>query len=179
MNRTSMFFAAITFAALVAIAGCKRDATPEPTPAADTQPVASDTMPVAAPEPAATPEAMPAESDDTIDTGLNAKDFAGTFSGTLPCADCPGIDTTLQLRADNTFALGETYRERKVTPSRLEGTWTAEEGGSRIRLDPNSKSEQDRLYAVVSRDQLTQLDQAGKPVPGALDFSLKRDAAKP
>ena len=84
---------------------------------------------------------------------LDAKAFAGNFSGTLPCADCPGIDSTLELHTDGTFMLMESYQERKVEPAMLEGTWTAEENGSRIRLDPNSKSEQDRLYAVDSRDR--------------------------
>ena len=107
-------------------------------PAAETQPVATTPAEMA-------PAAEPAPE---AETALDTKAFAGNFSGTLPCADCPGIDTTLELHADGSFMLMETYQERKVEPGMLEGTWTAEENGSRIRLDPNSKSEQDRLYAV-------------------------------
>ena len=157
--------------ALVALAGCKREteAAPDLAPVAETQPVATPPAGVApATEPA--PEA---------NTALDTKAFAGSFSGTLPCADCPGIDTTLELHADGTFMLMETYQERKAAPGMLEGTWTAEENGNRIRLDPNSKSEQDRLYAVTSRDQITQLGSDGAPTATGVDSSLRRDAPKP
>ena len=169
MNRKHLTAACLV--ALVALAGCKREteAAPDLAPVAETQPVATTPAGVApATEPA--PEAGPA---------LDTKAFAGNFSGTLPCADCPGIDTTLELHTDGTFMLMETYQERKVEPAMLEGTWTAEENGSRIRLDPNSKSEQDRLYAVTSRDQIIQLGSDGTPAATGADSSLKRDAAKP
>ena len=43
--------------------------------------------------------------------------------------------------------------QRSVDTGRPESAWNvvAEEEGSRIRLDPDSKSEQDRLYAVNVR----------------------------
>jgi copper homeostasis protein (lipoprotein) len=169
MNRKHL--TTLSLVALVALAGCKRDtaATPDVAPAAETQPVATtlaEVVPATEPAPAA-------------ETALDTRAFAGNFSGTLPCADCPGIDTTLELHADGTFMLMEAYQERKVEPGMLEGTWTAEENGSRIRLDPNSKSEQDRLYAVTSHDQIMQLGSDGTPAATGLDFSLRRDAAKP
>jgi copper homeostasis protein (lipoprotein) len=170
MNRKHLTI--LCLVVLVAIGGCKREtaAAPDAVPAADTQPVATTTPTEVAPATQPAPEA---------DTALDTRAFAGNFSGTLPCADCPGIDTTLELHADGTFMLMETYQERKVEPAMLEGTWTAEENGSRIRLDPNSKSEQDRLYAVTSHDQITQLGSDGTPAATGLDFSLRRDAARP
>lgn len=36
--------------------------------------------------------------------------FPATYTGTLPCADCPGIDYTLELHADGTFARRADYR---------------------------------------------------------------------
>jgi copper homeostasis protein (lipoprotein) len=170
MNRKH--FTTLCLVALVALAGCKREtaASPDVGPAAETQAVATTPAEIApATEPA--PEA---------ETALDTRAFAGNFSGTLPCADCPGIDTTLELHGDGTFMLMEAYQERKVEPAMLDGTWTAEENGNRIRLDPNSKSEQDRLYAVTSRDQITQLGSDGTPQAATgLDFSLRRDAPKP
>jgi uncharacterized lipoprotein NlpE involved in copper resistance len=167
MNRKHLTI--LFLVAIVALAGCKRE-TPDVAPAAETQPVATspaETAPVAEPVPQA-------------ETALDTRAFAGNFSGTLPCADCPGIDTTLELHGDGTFMLMETYQERKVEPAMIDGTWTAEENGSRIRLDPNSKSEQDRLYAVDSHDRITQLGNDGKPLAATgLDFSLKRDATGP
>ena len=168
MNRKHLTTACLV--ALVALAGCKREtATPEAGPVADTQPVATAPAAVA---PATEPASIAGPALDT-------KAFAGNFSGTLPCADCPGIDTTLELHTDGTFMLMETYQERKAEPGMLEGTWTAEEEGSRIRLDPNSKSEQDRLYAVDSHDQITSLGSDGTPAASGVASSLKRDAPKP
>ena len=182
MLRNSASIPALVLVALFALAGCKREAAPAPAPqaapAAALPPAASDSMPVAAPAPAPA-EAMPARADDGLDTGLDVRAFAGTFSGTLPCADCPGIDSSLRLDADSSFVMSETRRGRKAAPSRLEGTWSAEEGGRRIRLDPTSKSDQDRLYQVASRDTLTQLGSDGTPVANGMDYSLEREPTGP
>ena len=56
-----------------------------------------------------------------------------------------------------------------------EGTWTAEEDGKRIRLDPNSKSDQDRLFAVKGNNEIESLDLEGKPITTTMPHSLKRD----
>ncbi len=45
-----------------------------------------------------------------------------TYKGTLPCADCPGIDATLVLYQDNTFSQTYIYRERDTTFI-TQGTW--------------------------------------------------------
>jgi uncharacterized lipoprotein NlpE involved in copper resistance len=169
MNRKHLTAACLV--SLAVLAGCKRETTasPDTGPAAETQAVAT-TPAEGAPAVAPAPMAGPA---------LDTKAFSDNFSGTLPCADCPGIDTTLELHTDGTFMLMETYQERKAEPGMLEGTWTAEEDGSRIRLDPNSKSEQDRLYAVDSHDQITSLGSDGTPAASGVASSLKRDAPKP
>lgn len=164
MNRKHL--TTLSLVALVALAGCKRDTAAAP-----------DAMPAAEPPPTAS--APVAEHVVAAETALDTRAFAGNFSGTLPCADCPGIDTMLELRPDGGFMLMEAYQARKAAPGMLEGTWTAEENGSRIRLDPNSKREQDRLYAVTSHDRITQLGSDGTPAATGLDYSLKRDAAKP
>ncbi|WP_407351888.1 copper resistance protein NlpE [Luteimonas sp. R10] len=142
--------------AVVLLAGCKPDAAPAPAaeaPAADAPaPEAARTGALAAVDPAA---------------------LAGTFTGTLPCADCPGIDTVLELRADGSAALTETYQERgEAEPSR--GTWTVEEAGTRLRFDPEDKASADRLYAIVSGDELTQLDLEGDPIESGFNYGLER-----
>src|SRR3546814_1082878 len=90
--------------------------------------------------------------------GLDVRAFAGRFEGTLPCADCPGIDSALELGADGTYSLHDAYRESDGATNDVTGTWTVEEAGKRIRLDPNSKQAQDRLYEVVSDDELRMLE---------------------
>jgi len=36
-------------------------------------------------------------------------ELAGVYAGTLPCSNCPGIDTQLWLRADRTFLMHQVY----------------------------------------------------------------------
>ena len=153
----------------VSLTACKQDA--EPAPAAP----AATVEPAAAPAPEMTPQAS--DSDLTAKSGdVDMKAFPGTFAGTLPCASCPGIDTRLELRADGPFKLTENYQGEAGAPVVLEGTWTVEDGGKRVLLDPNSKSDQDRSFEITSNDEIRLLGQDGKPVDSKLNYSLKREA---
>ena len=38
---------------------------------------------------------------------------AGTYEGTLPAADCPGIKTVLTINPDSTYQLKQDYIDRK------------------------------------------------------------------
>lgn len=61
-----------------------------------------------------------------------ATDGVMRFSGVLPCDDCEGIRTELELRADGTFRLSETYLGRVVSrPLVQEGNWTTLRGHAR------------------------------------------------
>ena len=101
---------------------------------------------------------------------------AGTFAGTLPCADCPGIDTRLELAADGTYTITESYQERSAPALKGDGTWTVEDDSRRLRLDPNSKSDNDRLFSILSQDEIRQLDLEGKPIDSTLPYNLRRSA---
>ena len=120
-----------------------------------TEPAAQANTAAEAPGPAAV-ESAPATSP--ADLPFDTKGFAGTFAT---------ADTKVVLNADGTYKLtGATQGD---------GTWTAEENGKRLRLDPNSKSEEDRLYTVVSHEQIDQVDASGAAVTPAQ--SLMREAA--
>lgn len=61
------------------------------------------------------------ERDDTIknqipigDTSQNALDWNGTYKGTLPCADCEGIETELTLNLDGNYLYKATYLGKGV-----------------------------------------------------------------
>lgn len=166
MNRKLLL---AVMASTLAIAACKPQAPAEPAmPAADTAPVAATE-----PAPLATESAR---ASSAADVPFDVKGFAGTFSGTLPCADCPGIDTTVTLKPDGTYTLREVY-QGKADSFDGDGTWTAEENGKRVRLDPNSKSEQDRVFAVKSNDEIESLDLEGKPLATSTPHALKREGA--
>lgn len=109
---------------------------------------------------------------------IESEAFAGKFSGVLPCASCPGIDIALILRGDGSFRLSETYQDEPGGgPFVSEGHWRAESDGKRLRLDPTGKADPERLYEIVSRDEIRMLDLEGKPIVSGLDYSLRRDRA--
>jgi copper homeostasis protein (lipoprotein) len=164
MNRKLLL---IALASTLAISACKPQAPAEP--AADTAPAATP----AEPAPVAV-ESAPAKAAE--DVPFDIKGFAGTFSGTLPCADCAGTDTKITLKPDGTYTLHEAYQGKKGGFDG-DGTWTAEENGQRLRLDPNSKSENDRLFAVKSKDEIETLDTEGKPLASTAPHALKREGA--
>ncbi|HZX78905.1 copper resistance protein NlpE [Lysobacter sp.] len=154
----------LTLAAIVllTLAGCKPQAPAE--------------SPAPAVAPAATVPSVPVTDEARPKAAFDTKAFAGTFTGTLPCADCPGIDTRLVLAADGTYAITESYQERSAPELKGDGTWTVEENDQRLRLDPNSKSENDRLFAILSQDEIRQLDTEGKPIDSTLPYNLRRSA---
>ena len=164
MNKPLLALACLT---VIAVAACQ----PEPAATTTAAPGAAETAP-------APVDVAPAGEDLSSDNaGFDMKGFAGTFGGTLPCASCPGIDTTLVLNPDGSYAISEAYQDEPGPAIEMDGTWTAEANGQRIRLDPNSKTEQDRLFAIASQQQITQLDPEGRAVESGLDYSLSRQPA--
>ncbi|WOE31578.1 MULTISPECIES: copper resistance protein NlpE [unclassified Acinetobacter] len=63
-----------------------------------------------------------APSDDNAQTAL---DWAGDYKGVLPCADCEGIKTELELNQDKTYELTQEYLGRKdQQKSTIKGSFT-------------------------------------------------------
>lgn len=80
----------------------------------------------------------------TTDVRSNNK-WAGIYEGVLPCNGCPGIQTTLTLRPDQTFSLASIYLgEAAGTEYSTEGhfVWNSGNiidlsGGQLLELTPN------------------------------------------
>ena len=53
------------------------------------------------------------ENDSLAADGVAIESLVGTYEGTLPAADCPGIKTVLTLNADSTYQYSADYLERK------------------------------------------------------------------
>jgi copper homeostasis protein (lipoprotein) len=139
------------------------------------KPTEAPAAPAETPKAAEVAPAVPAA--EAPKPGFDTAAFAGGFSGTLPCADCSGIDTKIEFKADGSYAIDETYQGKKDGNAKGDGSWTAEQDGKQLRLDPNSKSDSDRLFEVVSHDEIRQLDQQGKPIDSKANSSLKRASA--
>lgn len=100
-------------------------------------------------------------------------DIAGTYSGVLPCADCEGIETMLQLNDDETYQLEVKYQgKNQSAPFVTKGTWVL--GDDRIKLKGVTDAPDSYL---IEDDYLVQLDMKGKKIDGALaeQYILKKN----
>ncbi|WP_410222452.1 copper resistance protein NlpE [Pedobacter sp.] len=100
---------------------------------------------------------------DTVHTSRNSLDWNGTYKGILPCADCPGIETTVVLNANNTFSYMAKYQDRDFkTEDKGKIMW--HDNDSVVHL----KGQETDLKYKVGENQLIQLDTEGKEITGAL-----------
>jgi uncharacterized lipoprotein NlpE involved in copper resistance len=66
---------------------------------------------------------------------MNGLDWSGTYKGTLPCADCEGIETTLTLNTDLSYVLVTNYLGRNdALEEEKKGDFSWDEQGSEITL---------------------------------------------
>ena len=108
---------------------------------------------------AETPQAVEADSaqaqPEEAAKAEAPKKHVGEFSGKLPCADCPGIETKLTLNEDGSFLLDETYLEKKDGQFNAKGSYEVSEDGAFVTLkeEGNDKPrvflvEEDAVYLV-------------------------------
>jgi copper homeostasis protein (lipoprotein) len=111
--------------------------------------------------------------------------LVAAYRGVLPCADCPGIDTTVRLFADPSgaedhgrYLIRSSYQERNTSNTEM-GTWTLEKGtpsdasASVYVLKPKSGNGTTN-FLVVGDNEIKQLDADRKPFTGTVNFTLKR-----
>lgn len=107
-------------------------------------------------------------STDSVDAAHNAQnslDWAGIYQGTLPCADCGGIETELTINSDGTYKLTEQYLDKEGEPFVSEGTFAWDETGSIVTLQ---SGEQTGRQYLVGENTLTHLDMHGQQIDGEL-----------
>ena len=66
---------------------------------------------------------------DAAHSSQNSLDWAGSYKGTLPCADCPGIETVVTLYNDGRYDSQRRYMERSDEIYRDSGNFTWDSGG--------------------------------------------------
>lgn len=108
------------------------------------------------------PQAIP-----DMHTSEISLDWAGTYQGVLPCADCAGIDTYVNIDYDGTFKINRTYLGKSDSNFHFEGTFKWSEDGSTIILDIENKSAMPYQY-FVGENYLIQLDLDGNRINGEL-----------
>ncbi len=96
-------------------------------------------------------------------------DWAGVYEGMLPCADCEGIETIIELKDDRTYIAHYTYLGSREDENKFtyEGTFTFDVLGNTITLQSEGETSQYK----VGENQLTMLNQDGQLNTGELaDF---------
>lgn len=106
--------------------------------------------------------------ENNIPVGDNSQvslDWAGAYSGKIPCADCEGIEKTVILNEDKTFSMSDNYLGKKEGKFETKGKFEWDNAGSVITLtDANN----DKTMIKVGENQLILLDQEGKEITGEL-----------
>lgn len=135
------------------LAGC--DSTTPPSPQTPAQiPAQTPTEKAAAP---IQPVADPAHN------ARNSQDWAGTYQGMLPCADCEAINTILLLYRDGRYQLRQIYVGKLAQEFVQQGMISWNSAGDTLQLDDKQP-----LKFFVGENQLFMLDQQGQRIEGDL-----------
>ncbi|PHM28903.1 envelope stress response activation lipoprotein NlpE [Xenorhabdus budapestensis] len=96
------------------------------------------------------------------------------FNGVIPCADCAGIETTLQLSNDGAYILGQTYlKSGQEKPFFETGHWVV--NGKKITL---TSDEGEKAYYQMTGEDLVMLDIKGEPIQSELNYKLAKVTPK-
>ena len=102
----------------------------------------------------------------TGDNSATSLDWNGTYKGTVPCASCEGIETTLTLNTDLTYKLSTHYFGRNDALEEDDmGNFTWDKTGSIITLEKVSNGP--KQYKV-GENRIWQLDRKGNVITGDL-----------
>lgn len=113
------------------------------------------------------------QSVDTAHNALNSLDWNGTYLGTLPCADCEGVETKLEINFDGTFVLTENYLGKEDSQFVYQGKFNWNAAGNTIAVPSESE---EIIQFFVAENQLFRLDDNGQRVSGELaeQYVLKK-----
>lgn len=102
------------------------------------------------------------ETPPDMHTAETSLDYQGRYTGTFPAADCPGIEVSLTLKADGTYAEHDKYIDRDAEFD--------EQGGyavsSNVLTLTSAKGEVS--YYKVEENRLRRLDRDKKAIEGPI-----------
>lgn len=113
-----------------------------------------------------------ASAGDTGGYGEIGLELPATFTGTLPCADCPGIAWHLDLWPDGVFHLAREYLERERVEYDI-GRWRKDPARDAIML--YGGREMPEQFSIEGPRTLRKLDIEGKPIESGLPYELTSD----
>ena len=115
------------------------------------------------------------------DDGHNSRisiDWNGIYKGTLPCADCGGIQTQLTLMEDGGFERQTTYLGKDEKTQFEKGKFTWNDAGSTVTL---AFEDGETQQYQVGENRLFHLDQEGNRITGDLadNYTLIKNKIDP
>lgn len=163
----------VLMSGVVALGACNRSQPVQPAPAET----------ASAPAPASTSSVtMP-----TVVAPPPVKSKVATYDGTLPCADCAGIQTHLVLQHDalgrNSYVLNEIYKGKVPQPFMSAGRWTLSIGTAQdaqvalVHMDSGRPADR-RTWRIDDNGDLTLVDSAGRPAASGLNHTLKHSGGE-
>lgn len=96
---------------------------------------------------------------DSTTPSLDLAVVAGTYEGTLPAADCPGIKTVLTLNTDSTYELKQDYIDRKDGHDEASGVFEVLDGNVLMLVRPSSGEH--TFYKVKDAQSVIMTDSLG------------------
>jgi uncharacterized lipoprotein NlpE involved in copper resistance len=105
------------------------------------------------------------EVPDTVHTTQNSVDYAGSYKGITPCADCEGIEVELTIQMDSTYSHSMKYLGKgDGQPVVKTGSYVWVDGGT-IQLE--GIADGPSKYKV-GEGRMWQLDMQGNKIEGEL-----------
>jgi copper homeostasis protein (lipoprotein) len=104
-------------------------------------------------------------------TGAHGLSLPATFTGTLPCADCEGIEHHLDLFPDQTYQMRREWLGRESPLVRDElGRWHADPAREAVVL--TGAAEAPIFWEVKAPDRVRLMDLDGNPIVSDLPYEL-------
>lgn len=101
---------------------------------------------------------------DSVSADVDLTAVAGTYEGTLPAADCPGIKTVLTINADSTYQLQQDYIDRKDGHDEASGVLQVLDGNVMMLVRPSSGEHS--FYKVKDSKSIIMTDSLGNEPEG-------------
>lgn len=136
----------LTVAALAALVSCTDKKTAHSVADADSTNVAGYT----------------ASEDDNLDLAS----IAGTYEGTFPAADGPGIKTMLTIKADSTYQLEQDYIDKRDGHDEASGVFKVLDGNVLMLVRPSSGEH--TFYKVKDANSIVMTDSVGNEPEGEI-----------
>ena len=103
---------------------------------------------------------------DTTAATLDISAVAGSYEGTLPAADCPGLKTVITINADSTYQMQQDFIDRKDGHDEASGIFEIKDGNILVLVRPSSG---DRTYIKVKdADSIVMTDSVGNEPEGEM-----------